>query len=475
MGKKGKWFSAVKRVFSPESKAKKEARLKKKLESGTSKPADSLERAASEVVPPPPPRHPEEDKVVEIENEQSRHACSAAVAAPAAIEPVVTSSEAAREIIRLKSTTKYPGKTTEEIAAIKIQTAFRGHLARRALRALRGLVRLKSLVDGDTVKRQATTTLRCMQTLARVQSQIRSRRIRMLEENQALQRQMLLKHERELESLKMGEEWDDSLQSKEQIEASLLSKQEAAIRRERALAYAFSHQQWKSSSKPVNPLFMDPNNLQWGWSWLERWMAARPWETRSTTDREPNDDRASIKSTMQSDGGGVILKAYACRNANPDKPSPSNQKPSRPASRQSPSTPPVKAPLLTGKMKSASPKRGWAPLEDDLRSMVSLQSERSRRHSLAAASVRDDESLAGSPAVPSYMAPTESARAKSRFQSLSDDTIESADRSSVVSAKKRLSFPTGERYSPASPAAVRRSSGPPKVDMALVKDVEVRS
>lgn len=40
----------------------------------------------------------------------------------------------------------------------------------------------------------------------------------------------------------MGEEWDDSLQSKEQIEASLVNKQEATIRRERALAYAFSHQ-----------------------------------------------------------------------------------------------------------------------------------------------------------------------------------------------------------------------------------------
>lgn len=40
----------------------------------------------------------------------------------------------------------------------------------------------------------------------------------------------------------MGEEWDDSLQSKEQIEAGLLSKHEAAMRRERALAYAFSHQ-----------------------------------------------------------------------------------------------------------------------------------------------------------------------------------------------------------------------------------------
>lgn len=40
----------------------------------------------------------------------------------------------------------------------------------------------------------------------------------------------------------MGDEWDDSLQSKEQIEAKLLSKYEATVRRERALAYAFSHQ-----------------------------------------------------------------------------------------------------------------------------------------------------------------------------------------------------------------------------------------
>ena len=40
----------------------------------------------------------------------------------------------------------------------------------------------------------------------------------------------------------LGEEWDDSLQSKEQIEANLLSKYEATMRRERALAYAFSHQ-----------------------------------------------------------------------------------------------------------------------------------------------------------------------------------------------------------------------------------------
>ena len=67
---------------------------------------------------------------------------------------------------------------------------------------MRGLVRLKSLIQGQSVKRQATTTLRCMQTLARVQSQIRARRLRMSEENQALQRQLQQKCEKELEKLR---------------------------------------------------------------------------------------------------------------------------------------------------------------------------------------------------------------------------------------------------------------------------------
>lgn len=75
--------------------------------------------------------------------------------------------------------------------------------ARRALQASRGLVRLKSLLQEQSVKRQAATILRCMQTHARVQSQIRSRRIRMSEENQALQRQLLMKKEKELEKSKV--------------------------------------------------------------------------------------------------------------------------------------------------------------------------------------------------------------------------------------------------------------------------------
>lgn len=42
--------------------------------------------------------------------------------------------------------------------------------------------------------------------------------------------------------VQIAEEWDDSLQTKEKIEASLLHKYEAALRRERALAYSYTHQ-----------------------------------------------------------------------------------------------------------------------------------------------------------------------------------------------------------------------------------------
>lgn len=70
------------------------------------------------------------------------------------------------------------------------------------MRALRGLVRLKSFIGGQSVKRQASTTLKCMQTLARVQSDIRVRRIKMSEDNLAIQRQIQQKHEKELDKLR---------------------------------------------------------------------------------------------------------------------------------------------------------------------------------------------------------------------------------------------------------------------------------
>ncbi|KAH7513002.1 hypothetical protein FEM48_Zijuj12G0150200 [Ziziphus jujuba var. spinosa] len=501
MGRKGNWFSSVKKALSPDSKEKKDqiSNKSKKKWFGKQKQRDSDSTSLEPVTLPSPP--PQEEVILtNAENEQNNHDYSDVVAPTVTVETVAAPTQPATEVVQLTTVAqpKFAGKSGEEAAAIMIQTAFRGYLARRALRALRGLVRLKSLMEGSGVKRQATSTLRCMQTLARVQSQIRSRRIRMSEDNQALQRQLLQKHAKDLESLRehgfksffktvakmsenciassshllfkgysalieLGEEWDDSLQSKEQVEASLLSKHEAAIRRERALAYAFSHQQTlKNSSRSVNPMFMDPSNPSWGWSWLERWMAARPWESRGTMDKDLPNDHSSVKS--QSINGGEINKSYARYLLNSEKDSPTASQKTTQSAFQSPQTPskPVFS-TLPKKVKSASP-RGRRILDDDTKSMVSVQSDKFRRHSIGGSSIRDDESLASSPALPSYMVPTESARAKSRLQSpFGSEKNGVLEKGSSESAKKRLSFP-------ASPARPRRHSGPPKVDTSSVTE-----
>ncbi|KAE8689737.1 putative mitochondrial 60S ribosomal protein L2 [Hibiscus syriacus] len=272
----------------------------------------------------------------------------------------------------------------------------------------------------------------------------------MTEENQVLQRQLLQKHEKEIVNLQMGEDWDDSLQSKEQIEASLVSKHKAAMRRERAMAYSFTHQQtWKDASRSMNPLFMDPNNPSWGWSWLGRWIAARPWEGHVTIEKGQNNDQPSVKSA-HANFGREISKGYARFQLNFDKQSPkAGQKANQT------STP-------ARKLKSPSPRNSVVGPDDDTRSIASLQSERNCRHSIAGSLVHENESLGSSPSLPSYMIPTESARAKTRLQSpLGLEANGTPEKGPIASSKKRLSYPL-------SPARLRQQRlCPPKVHSSI--------
>lgn len=60
--------------------------------------------------------------------------------------------------------------------------------ANRALRALKGLVRLQALFRGCQVRKQAIVSLRCMQTLVRVQARVRDHHVWMSNESLAVQK-----------------------------------------------------------------------------------------------------------------------------------------------------------------------------------------------------------------------------------------------------------------------------------------------
>ncbi|XVF31167.1 hypothetical protein REPUB_Repub16aG0122500 [Reevesia pubescens] len=75
-------------------------------------------------------------------------------------------------------------KAVEDAAATRIQAAFRSYLARKALHALRGLVKLQALVKGHLVRKQTTATLRSMHALMAIQVRARFQRIQMAEEAQ---------------------------------------------------------------------------------------------------------------------------------------------------------------------------------------------------------------------------------------------------------------------------------------------------
>ncbi|XP_073146403.1 protein IQ-domain 26-like [Henckelia pumila] len=171
MGRAARWFRGLFGMKKDKENVEKKwwGFVKSVKDSGANKEGEDIQAAAWL-----------RSYISDAEKEQNKHAIAVAAATAAAADAAVAAAQAAVAVIRL---TRQGGRASfaggrEKRAAVKIQTVFRGFLARKALRALRGLVKLQALVRGYLVRKRSVATLHSMQALIRAQAAIRSQRSR---------------------------------------------------------------------------------------------------------------------------------------------------------------------------------------------------------------------------------------------------------------------------------------------------------
>ncbi|KAL2465976.1 IQ-domain 12 [Abeliophyllum distichum] len=240
MGKKISWFTCVKRLFIPQSKPKAEKKSKGwKWMFGRFK---FRQLPALEA--------PDQRTLTQATEEQRKRALAVAIATAAAAEAAVAAANAAADVVRMTNIPRQFERKNKNSAAIKIQSTYRGHLARKALNALKGVVKLQAVVRGELVRRTVIAKLRRLSSLAKTQSQQHQIALPTLnhdlshdQKKQSFTPKEVLKSEELKLECNSHRNWELSLFSKEDVEDLSLKKQEAIAKRVRMKQYSFSHRE----------------------------------------------------------------------------------------------------------------------------------------------------------------------------------------------------------------------------------------
>ncbi|TYJ18530.1 hypothetical protein E1A91_A09G130000v1 [Gossypium mustelinum] len=245
MGKKRCWFSWVKKIFASDAKPKpeKKSRRWKWI-------FRRLKLKQHHLALPAPQK-----SLCEAREEQRNHALNVAIATAAAAEAAIAAAQAAAEVVRLTVASNPSHHFTtidRNLAALKIQTAYRAHLARKALRALKGVVKLQAIVRGRAVRRQALINRKWLQSGTNMYPKVKEKSTsptKVICQDSRRKQSLMNKDELQDKDIKgqyacnSEKSWNDSVLSKQDIEVNFLRSQEAMAKRERMKKYSYSHRE----------------------------------------------------------------------------------------------------------------------------------------------------------------------------------------------------------------------------------------
>ncbi|KAI3716228.1 hypothetical protein L6452_23427 [Arctium lappa] len=152
--------------------------------------------------------------------------------------------------------------------------------AKKSLNRVQGTSKFQALIEADALSKQALHALDRIHFWSKIQSEIRTRRLCMVTESRIKQKKLQnhMKLESKLHELEV--EWCGGPGTMDEIVSKIHHREEASNKRERAMAYAFSHQWRANSNQSFGQAYYDLSKESWSWSWMERWIAVCPWETR---------------------------------------------------------------------------------------------------------------------------------------------------------------------------------------------------
>lgn len=228
---------------------------------------------------------------------------------------------------------------------------------------------------------------------------------------------------------------------------------------------------WKSGAITDPKLLPgEQGNGHWDWSWLEKWMAGRSWDGHAISKEIPDVSSLQSHEESQPDSGYTNTSGKMWKPSSaPGLPSPARSKVVKPhASVQTPSAYRYSRPAAA-KSQLTHPQDFGLVEENEAdflkarsSALAPTTSKGSSKQSTTSSSVHDDDDLRP---VPSYMASTKSAKAKSRSQSTPKQRSAIPEKDTLSSsAKKRLSYPlTGSLNGTSGPLkSSNRQQGPPR-------------